>query len=147
MSIRVTGLLHTGYRIGPDADRVAEAVAFYRDVLGLEIASERPHIPTIPGAWMELPARPGGSQIHLFVADGTSPAARDARRDPTRPHIALGVADLEAAMRHLGDRGVDFWVYEGLVGASSSQVFFEDPLGNLIELQQEPAGAKETGSA
>ncbi len=141
MSIRVTGLLHTGYRIGPDPDRVTEAVAFYRDILGLEIDPERPHIAGIPGAWMELPARPGGSQIHLFVADGTSPAARDARRDPTRPHIALAVADLEAAMRHLGDRGVDFWVYAGLVGESSNQVFFEDPLGNLIELQQEPGGS------
>ncbi len=146
MTIRVTGLLHTGYRIGPDAERVVEAVAFYREVLGLEIDRLRPHIPTIPGAWMELPARPGGSQIHLFVADGTSPAARDARRDPTRPHVALGVADLEAAMRHLGDKGVDFWVYEGLVGESSNQVFFEDPLGNLIELQQEPGGGRETGS-
>lgn len=141
MSLRVTGFLHSGYRIGGDPERVAEAVAFYREVLGLQIDADRPHIPGIPGAWMELPERSGGSQIHLFVADGTSPVARDARRDPTRPHLALGVADLEAAMGHLSDKGIDFWVYEGLVGVASNQVFLEDPLGNLIELQQEPGGS------
>ena len=138
MSIQVTGFLHTGYRIGRDPERVADTAAFYRDVLGLEIDPERPHIPTIPGAWIDVPERKGGSQIHLFVADGASPAARDSRRDPTRTHVALGVADLDAAKRHLADKGVDFWVYENLVGQGSDQVFFEDPLGNMIELQQEP---------
>jgi hypothetical protein len=32
--------------------------------------------------------------------------------------------------------GIDHWVYKGLVGTDSDQVFFEDPAGNLFELQQ-----------
>ena len=44
--------------------------------------------------------------------------------------------DLLMAKRHLTAVGIDYWVYKGLVGTDSDQVFFEDPAGNLFELQQ-----------
>ena len=136
MTIEVTGMLHTGYRIGTDGDQVDTNVEFYKNVFQLDIDPNRPHIPTIPGAWVQLPDSSVKPQFHLMVADGVSPAARSARQDPTRTHIALVVKDLLMAKRHLTAVGIDYWVYKGLVGTDSDQVFFEDPAGNLFELQQ-----------
>ena len=72
-------------------------------------------------------------------ADGNSPAARSEVQDPTRPHLAFAVADLEEAKQELERRKIEFWVYGGLVGPASEQVFFEDGCGNMIELQQASA--------
>ena len=136
MGLDVEGLMHVGYRIGAQADRVPAIVAFYKLVFNLDIDPNRPTIPTIPGAWVQLPDSSVKPQFHLMVADGVSPAARSARQDPTRTHIALVVKNLVEAKKHLEAVGVDYWVYGGLVGMNSDQVFFEDPTGNLFELQQ-----------
>ena len=136
MGLEVAGLMHVGYRIGTQADQVPAIVAFYKSVFDLDIDSNRPTIPNIPGAWVQLPDSSVKPQFHLMVADGVSPAARSARQDPTRTHIALVVKDLLMAKRHLTAVGIDYWVYKGLVGTDSDQVFFEDPAGNLFELQQ-----------
>ena len=136
MGLEVEGLMHVGYRIGAQADQVPAIVNFYKSVFDLDVDPNRPTIPTIPGAWVQLPHSTVKPQFHLMVADGVSPAARSARQDPTRTHIALVVKDLVEAKKHLEAVGVDYWVYGGLVGMNSDQVFFEDPTGNLFELQQ-----------
>ena len=136
MGLEVEGLMHVGYRIGAQADQVPAIVNSYKSVFGLDVDPNRPTIPTIPGAWVQLPHSTVKPQFHLMVADGVSPAARSARQDPTRTHIALVVKDLVEAKKHLEAVGVDYWVYGGLVGMNSDQVFFEDPTGNLFELQQ-----------
>ena len=69
-------------------------------------------------------------QIHLFGAEGASPM-----EDPTRHHIAFAVEDRAEAERELKARGIDYWIYDSLVGTTFKQVFFEDPFGNMIELQ------------
>jgi catechol 2,3-dioxygenase-like lactoylglutathione lyase family enzyme len=136
MGIKVVGLLHAGMRIPPGDSDVSGARAFYGDLLGLEIDEERGHIAGIPGFWVNIRAGDRGQQIHIFGAEGQSPPARSAKQDPTRPHIALAVEDIDAAKAELNDRGIEYWVYESLVGTASLQVFFEDGFGNMIELQQ-----------
>ena len=137
MGLDVEGLMHVGYRIGAQADQVPAIVAFYKSVFDLDIDPNRPTIPTIPGAWVQLPNSSVKPQFHLMVADGVSPAARSARQDPTRTHIALVVKDLlEAKTSPRSGRGRLLGLQEGLVGMDSDQVFFEDPTGNLFELQQ-----------
>jgi len=76
-------------------------------------------------------------QVHLFGADGVSPLGRNSKEDPTRHHIAYAVADLAEAERELKARGVYYWIYDSVVSDASKQVFFEDPFGNMIELQQQ----------
>ena len=139
MPIKVLGLLHTGVRIPPGDDDVTAARAFYGDLLGLEVDAERGHIPGIPGFWVNIRAGDRGQQIHVFGSDGQSPRARSEKQDPTRPHVALAVEDLDEAKAELTRRGIEFWVYESLVGKESLQVFFEDGFGNMIELQQSPS--------
>ena len=134
MSIEITGMLHTGYRIGTDGGQVDTIVEFYKKVFQLDIDPNRPHIPTIPGAWIQLPESQVEPQVHLFVADGVSPAARSQKEDPTCTHVAFGVKDLSIANAPLQDLGIEYWEFGGLVG--SAQVFLEDPAGNMLELQE-----------
>ena len=138
MAIKVTGLMHAGVRIAPKESDVEAALALWQDLLGLQVDKKRPHIPGIPGFWINLAKGDRGQQIHVFGAKGKSPRAMSKKKDPTRPHVALAVEDLDEARRELAARNIKYWVFEGLVGRNSDQVFFEDGFGNMIELQQAP---------
>ena len=138
MALKVTGLMHAGLRVGPSQEDLAKAEAFYNDLLGLNNDENRPNIPGIPGFWAKLPGQEPQQQIHIMCAEGRSPVARSDKQDPTRMHLALLVENIEEARAELQRHGVEFWVYESLVGRNSDQVFFEDPFGNMFELQQQP---------
>ena len=136
MPIKVLELHHHGIRIGTSDDAVEQARQFYGDVLGLEADSGRPNIPGIPGFWVYVGNDQQTAQIHLMGAEGMSPVARSAMEDPTRPHVALAVEDIEEARQELDARGISYWHIKGLVGNNSDQVFVQDPFGNNIELHQ-----------
>jgi catechol 2,3-dioxygenase-like lactoylglutathione lyase family enzyme len=133
MAIKVLELHHHGIRIGPDAGAVKRAYDFYHEVLGLDADGGRPVIPTIDGFWMDVG---GTAQIHLMGVDGQSKFADGPGRDPSHPHVALAVPDIQEARQELERLGVDFWVTRGVVGPESQQIFMHDPFGNMIELHQ-----------
>jgi len=133
MAIEVLELHHHGIRIGPRPEAVKKAHDFYHDVLGLNPDPGRPLIPTIDGYWMDVG---GTAQIHLMGVDGQSRFAKGPGQDPSSPHVALAVADVQAARRELERLGVAYWVAEGVVGPQSQQIFMHDPFGNMIELHQ-----------
>jgi len=137
MAIKITKLLHAGVRVGPGDENVKKALDFYGGLLGLQSDEYRPYVPGIPGHWMNIKDGDRSLQIHLFGAEGVSPMGRSEKEDPTRHHIAYAVEDLAAAERELEARGIYYWIYDSLVGSASKQVFFEDPFGNMIELQQQ----------
>lgn len=136
MPIKVLELHHHGIRIGTQDEEVEQARRFYTDVLGLEVDSGRPHVPGIPGYWMYVGDEHHSAQIHLMGVVEMSPMARSAQEDPTLPHVALAVEDIQEAKRDLDRRGVWYWQIQGLVGPDSDQVFVQDPFGNVIELHQ-----------
>jgi catechol 2,3-dioxygenase-like lactoylglutathione lyase family enzyme len=104
-------------------------VAFYRDVLGLGDKA-RPEIPGVDGHWHAV----GDQELHLVGAP-----ARGTGIDPTGPHYCVAVTDLDAAIAELDERGI---AYErALQGEGTVQIWFTDPAGNTIELQQETRGA------
>jgi catechol 2,3-dioxygenase-like lactoylglutathione lyase family enzyme len=133
MALNVLELHHHGIRVGATEADADKALAFYRDVLGLVPDPGRPHIPTIPGYWMDVGGR---AQIHLMGVNGQSKFAKGPGRDPASPHVALAVPDIQEARRELDRLGVDYWITEGVVGPESLQVFMHDPAGNMIELHQ-----------
>ena len=136
MAIKVLELHHHGIRMGKEDDDVQKARSFYGGVLGLETDSGRPTIPGIPGFWMYVGKGENTSQIHLMGAVGVSPVARSEKEDPTHPHVALAVEDIQEAKRDLDERGIWYWQIEGLVGQGSDQIFVRDPFDNVIELHQ-----------
>lgn len=102
--------------------RLDEVRRFYRDVLGLA-DDVRPVIPGVEGHWFRLA---GDVQLHLVDAPSVG---------PTDDHVCLFVEDLDAAIEELVGHGVAV-----TVGGQGDvrQVWFADPAGNVVELQQNP---------
>jgi catechol 2,3-dioxygenase-like lactoylglutathione lyase family enzyme len=118
MSVR--GVFHTGLTVS-DLDR---SIAFYRDLLGLELVtqwdSSQPYLRTVVGfpdgelriALLRVPAMDGGvSGHHIELLEYRQP--RGTRGDPgtNNPgnvHVAFHVTDLDAMYRELSARGVRF---------------------------------------
>jgi len=122
--MKITRIMHSSLNV---AGRLAAAEPFYRDVLGLAPAV-RPEIPGVGGRWFSA----ADAQVHLVDA----PCA-GAGVDPTGPHVCLGVDDIEAAVAELEALGLT------TLSATSQgvlQVWFCDPAGNTIELQEDRAG-------
>ena len=83
-------------------------------------------IPGIGGHWFGA----GDVQLHLVDADAGTDAIQ-----PTGPHVCFAVDDLDAAIAELERDGIPY-----LRGAQGPvvQIWFADPAGNTIEIQQEP---------
>ena len=122
--------------IGVAVENLADALAFYRDVLGVE-----PRAPeSADGATIvSLPF--GGPEVELLepsTPDG--PIARFlAKRGPGIHHVCYEVADLEAALlrcRTAGYRLVDEMPRTGVHGRRIAFVHPKSTAGILIELTQ-----------
>lgn len=123
--MRVTRLHHVS--VNANGTDLEAMVTFYREVLGLP-DEVRPEIPGVPGHWHRL----GDQQLHLVAAPSGGPGI-----DPTGQHYCVQVADLDAALAELEDRGIDY--VRGSQGVDTVQIWLTDPAGNTLELQQDPA--------
>ena len=118
--MRVREIFHTGLTVS-DLDR---SIAFYRDLLGLELVTQwdsaQPYLRTIVGfpdaelriALLRVPkAGVGISGHHLELLEYRTP--RGARGDPRtcnpgNAHVSFMVEDLDAAYAELSAKGVRF---------------------------------------
>ena len=125
--------------IGIAVSNIGEALAFYRDALGLEVempeevASQRVRARFIPA---------GEAALELLEATAKdSPIAKYlARRGPGLHHITLRVDDIRAALAQLSTRGVRLIDETPREGAHGSLVAFIHPSsahGVLVELKQD----------
>lgn len=107
-------MTHVNVRV----EKLADAVRFYRDVLGLETIDRRDDSGT--GAWFRL----GAQEVHLTEDPAPQPRSRR--------HFAVDVADLAEARRTLQAAGAEIDQEEAL------RFWVRDPSGNRIELVQAP---------
>ncbi len=114
MSLEPLGVHHVSLNVR-DA---AESIAFFTEVLGLSVRADRPDFP-FAGAWLDI----GGQQVHLIEADVPTDCGQ---------HFAIHVAELDAAVADLRDRGID--VSDPKPVGTARQCFLRDPSGNFIEL-------------
>jgi catechol 2,3-dioxygenase-like lactoylglutathione lyase family enzyme len=133
MAIEILGIHHHATRIDADGEKLAAVQRFYKDVLGLGADPGRPTIPGVPGFWINVGE---GGQIHLIAGAQPSPLAKGPGQDPTIPHVALSVADIQATKAELDRLGVKYWSMTGINGPEAEQVFVNDPSGNMVELHQ-----------
>lgn len=130
--------------IGIAVANLDEALAFYRDALGLEV--EAPDEVATQGVRAHMiPA--GEVSLELLEATtGDSPIAKFiGRRGPGLHHITLRVDDLEAALASLKARGVRLIDDVPRRGAHGSRIAFIHPSashGVLVELKE--GGAEQT---
>jgi catechol 2,3-dioxygenase-like lactoylglutathione lyase family enzyme len=119
--VNVTRVLHVSVNV---EGALAPTRAFYEDVLGLG-SEPRPEIPGIAGHWFGL----GGAQLHLVDAPPGPAGIR-----PAGNHYCVAVDDLDGAIAELDARGIEY--RRGAQG-DVVQIWFADPVGNTIELQQD----------
>jgi catechol 2,3-dioxygenase-like lactoylglutathione lyase family enzyme len=106
------------------AEDLAESVAFYCDLLGMEM------IPTptfaFPVQWLRL----GDQQLHLFVREGVTA--------PKFHHVGINVEDIESVFRRAQELDIQdqtaFFSNMYELPDGSVQMYIRDPAGNLIEL-------------
>jgi catechol 2,3-dioxygenase-like lactoylglutathione lyase family enzyme len=120
--MKITSVNHAALNIPAG---MAEVRHFYTQLLGIPTVPRQ--LPAefadkVPGFWMQL----GQTQVHIIQAPLEGRA-----REPLGPHIAFYVDDLDAAVEELETARVAFDRLGGFV-------FFSDPAGNTIELQQDP---------
>ena len=98
---------------------VGETRAFYTDVLGMRVDPAGPRTADPgPGAWLEVAS---GQQVHT-------------KENATEWHVSFEVADLEGAIRHLTEHGVEVGEPSANPAISIRQTAFRDPSGMLLEI-------------
>jgi methylmalonyl-CoA/ethylmalonyl-CoA epimerase len=124
--------------VGIAVASVEDALAFYRDTLGLEVAPpEDVASQRVRAHFISV----GESTLELLEATGEdSPIARFiAKRGPGMHHVALRVDDIVAALAELKAKGVRLIDERPRQGAHGSLVAFLHPSsthGVLVELKQ-----------
>ena len=124
--------------VGIAVQDIDQALAFYRDALGMEI--EAPE--DVRSQRVRAHVIPAG-QTALELLEATAPDSPIARylqtRGPGIHHITLRVDDIRRALDHLRSRGVRLIDEQPRPGAQSSVVAFVHPSathGVLVELKQ-----------
>jgi catechol 2,3-dioxygenase-like lactoylglutathione lyase family enzyme len=112
------GFHHVQLAMPPGGE--AEAVIFYRDVLGFEEVDKPPDLAARGGCWF----RSGGVELHLGVEDPFTPARK--------AHPALLVDHLEPVQRRLAISGVEPVLDTQLQG--HRRFYVTDPFANRLEL-------------
>jgi methylmalonyl-CoA/ethylmalonyl-CoA epimerase len=138
--VTFTAIDHVGVAV-PDLD---EAIAFYRDILGLALVHEETNEEQgVREAMMAV--GDSGSCVQLLAPlspDSTIARFLD-RNGPGLQQVAYRVADVEATAAALRTRGLRLLYDEARRGTAGSRVNFihpKDAGGVLVELVQ-PAGA------
>ena len=122
------------------ATRFEEAVAFYRDVLGIPIRADA-------GVYVAFDA--GGFELGIYSRDRMAGIVSSMTPKPTAPNdrllINLEVEDLEATMSALSAKGVVFETQaHDQPEWGMRVVHLRDPEGNLIELYERLRSAAPT---
>lgn len=119
--MQITQCLHAAVLVS-DLER---AEHFYGKVLGL---SKVERSLKYSGAWYQV----GEFQIHLIVASTASAELQNPKKWGRNPHIALSVADLDAAKSQLTAHSCP--IQQSASGRAA--LFTQDPDSNIIELSQ-----------
>ena len=124
--------------VGIAVASLSEALAFYRDALGLEVETPE-EVPSQRVRAHFIPAGEAALELLEATADDSPIAKYVARRGPGLHHITLRVDDVAAALAELKSKGVRLIDEAPRPGAHGSLVAFIHPTsahGVLVELKQ-----------
>ncbi|MGB2717904.1 MAG: methylmalonyl-CoA epimerase [Vicinamibacterales bacterium] len=124
--------------VGIAVDDLDQALAFYRDALGLEVETPE-DVPSQGVRAHFIPAGESALELLEATADDSPITKYLRKRGPGLHHITLRVDDIRAALSQLQARGVRLIDESPRAGAHGSLVAFIHPSsahGVLIELKQ-----------
>ncbi|TAJ25609.1 MAG: VOC family protein [Nitrospirae bacterium] len=128
--MRVKKLLHTRMRVS-DMDRT---IAFYRDVLGLQV--------------LERKVSPRGSHLAFLAVPNSAELIELCSFPPSGPvkvqedlvHLAFAVENLDETIRALHAKGVTITDGPTTTSSGSRFLFIDAPDGYEVELIEQPPG-------
>jgi glyoxylase I family protein len=103
----------------------ARSLTFYRDLLGLEVAANRPDL-GYPGAWLQL----GEAQIHLLELPNPDPLDNRPQHGGRDRHLALQVNDFETLKQRLDSHQIAYTTSR----SGRKALFCRDPDQNAVEI-------------
>jgi catechol 2,3-dioxygenase-like lactoylglutathione lyase family enzyme len=151
MTIGVRPAHHTGFTV----TGVERSLAFYHDLLGLEVVGQqvvgadyRGRITGFPGVKLKLAFLRAPGDDHIlelleYVSHPGEPMPRETNR-PGNAHLCFVVEDIDAAYEFLTQRGARFvspgpiLITEG-VNRGARAAYFRDPDDFTLELFRPPA--------
>lgn len=101
------------------------ALAFYQEVLGLEIDKTRPDL-GYPGAWLTLP---GQQQIHLMQLDDPDKNSERPEHGGRDRHVAFAVSSTDKIAASLDALEIPYTKSR----SGRKALFCRDPDGNALE--------------
>jgi methylmalonyl-CoA epimerase len=125
--------------VGIAVSSLGEALAFYRDALGLDVEAPE-EVPSQRVRAHFIPVGESALELLEATAEDSPIAKYVARRGPGLHHITLRVDDIVAALEQLKSRGVRLIDESPRPGAHGSLVAFIHPSsahGVLVELKQD----------
>jgi len=128
--MKVKKLLHTRMRVS-DMD---QTIAFYRNVLGLEILERK----TSPrGSHLAFLAVPNSQELIELCS---FPQSGPVKVQEDLVHLAFEVDDLDITMKELTDKGIKITDGPTRTSSGSRFIFIDAPDGYEIELIERPPG-------
>jgi methylmalonyl-CoA epimerase len=125
--------------IGIAVNSIEEALAFFRDTLGLEVEQ----VEEVPDQKVRIAFLPVG-ETHVELLEPTSPDSNVAKflekKGEGIHHLAFNVADIDAALASLKEKGVPLIDNEPRTGGGNKKIAFLHPKGSyrvLMELCQD----------
>lgn len=128
--MKVTKLLHTRMRVG-DIDKT---IAFYRDVLGLEVLERKTSPRGSHLAFLRVPNSDELIELCSFPASGPVKVQEDL------VHLAFQVESLDATIADLLAKGVKITDGPTTTSSGSRFIFIDAPDGYEIELIERAPG-------
>jgi methylmalonyl-CoA epimerase len=128
--------------VGIAVSNIREALAFYRDALGLEIEAPE-DVPSQHVRAYFIQTGEAALELLEATADASPISKYVQKRGPGLHHVTLRVDDIAAALAQLKARGVRLIDETPRPGASGSLVAFVHPSsahGVLVELKQIASG-------
>jgi catechol 2,3-dioxygenase-like lactoylglutathione lyase family enzyme len=120
MGLQIAGIDHVQLTVPRALE--AEALAFYRDALGLSEIEKPAELKSRGGAWFQV----GAMQFHIGL--DPEPWPRSKR------HVCFLVPDIAAAKAAIAARNIA--IEEEGVAEGLKRFFVRDPAGNRIEIGQ-----------
>lgn len=130
--MKVKKLLHTRMRVS-DMD---QTIAFYRDVLGLEVLERKTSPRGSHLAFLRVPNSDELIELCSFPPSGPVKVQEDL------VHLAFQVDSLEETIAALNEQGIRITDGPTTTSSGSRFIFIDAPDGYEVELIERPAGVK-----
>lgn len=128
--MKVTKLLHTRMRVS-DMD---QTIAFYRDVLGLEVLERKTSPRGSHLAFLRVPNSDELIELCSFPPSGPVKVQEDL------VHLAFQVENLDKTVAALHKKGITITDGPTVTSSGSRFIFIDAPDGYEVELIERPAG-------